>query len=481
MGTVVQNPPSFVPDCEGDVLFLTDSSGSVSYYEFSKVKTFVGDLLRPFTFGPQDVQTSVIHISTVPALEFPFDQHSSGEAVQQAVRDMKQRMGDTNTGLALSLAKEKIFTDQAGARASVPKVLVWVTDGISTDDVSLPMETLKEMGVTVFIVSTGRGNYLELSQAASQPSDKHLLFVDVDDLPIITKELRDSIIEVIRARRLKALDITPSSFQLTWPRLLSRDTGYYVVEYSPVTEPWKKLRMNVAGEQTGVLVRNLVPGMKYNVTLIPESNEQYIHTQNIQVTTLEDQVSPAQILISESNSHSFQVSWAPTPDSVMGYQILYGPLPGNSVEMIEVDNSRNRTVVDNLLPNTTYLVTVTALYRSGQEKALSAKACTEEENSRVRHLHLEDLGNNSLKATWDSADGEVVGYRVRCRRQAGSSSLVSVAPQTHSVLFTGLSTGAPNKICVKPMYKNKAGKGLCRMARVQAATLAPSYPIVQPA
>lgn len=192
MSPLGPRPPE--PDLEGDLLFLLDSSGSISYYEFSRVKAFIADLLQPFTFGPHEVQTGVVHISTMPTMEFPFDRHHSSQAVQHALRHIQQMMGDTNTGKALSFAKEKLFTEEAGARVNVPKVLVWVTDGFSTDDISQPMQLLKDMGVTVFIVSTGRGNYLELSAAASQPPEKHLHFVDIDDLPIITKELRDDII-----------------------------------------------------------------------------------------------------------------------------------------------------------------------------------------------------------------------------------------------------------------------------------------------
>uniref|UniRef100_A0A8B9V3H4 VWFA domain-containing protein n=1 Tax=Anas zonorhyncha TaxID=75864 RepID=A0A8B9V3H4_9AVES len=206
------NPPLSLPlpgaqpsisNAEGDILFLLDSSGSVSYYEFSKVKEFMWDLVRPFSFGPKDVQTSIIHISTTPTMEFPFDRYQSRGGVQQAIRDTRQLMGDTNTGQALSYAKEKFFSNEAGARPEVPKVLVWVTDGFSTDDISEPMQLLKDMGVTVFIVSTGRGNYLELSAAASQPPEKHLHFVDVDDLPIITKELRDGCWLLLSALRLQ--------------------------------------------------------------------------------------------------------------------------------------------------------------------------------------------------------------------------------------------------------------------------------------
>uniref|UniRef100_A0A670YXD0 von Willebrand factor A domain-containing protein 1 n=1 Tax=Pseudonaja textilis TaxID=8673 RepID=A0A670YXD0_PSETE len=388
----------------GDLLFLLDSSGSVSYYEFSRIKEFIAELLLPFTFGPHDVQTGIVHISTTPILEFPFDRHFSTGAIQHAVRNIQQVMGDTNTGQTISFAKEKLFTAEAGARPNVPKVLVWVTDGFSKGDVTQPMQLLKDMGVTVFIVSTGRGNYLELSAAASQPPEKHLHFVDVDDLGLITKELQDS----IAAKRLRATDITASSFRLTWPQLLTRDTGYYILEYAPSGEPRRKVTKQLTGDHTSLVVAQLASQTDYEVVLIPESNEKYIPPQTTRVTTLEgkrrevgkisplgirlgvpflnfvalplsaDVVSPAQILISESKPHSIRVSWSPILETVAAYQVMYGPLNDNLVQLKEVDGSLNSTVLENLLANTSYLVTVSAIYKSGKEKALSAKACTRE-------------------------------------------------------------------------------------------------------
>ncbi|KAM4652588.1 von Willebrand factor A domain-containing protein 1 [Discoglossus pictus] len=464
------DPPYIVPDSEGDLLFLLDSSGSVSYYEFAKVKEFIGDLLGPFKFGPQDVQASIVHISTEPVLEFPLNQHNSNREMEKAIRDVKQRMGDTNTGKALSYVKENLSTGQIGSRESVPKVMVWVTDGLSTDDISQPMQLLKDMGVTVFIVSTGRGNYLKLSEAASQPSDSHLHFVDVDDFPIITKELRDSIIDVIRAKRLQALDITTTGFRLVWPNLLSSDTGHYLVEYVDVSDPRKKHRNNLPGDQTTLVLSGLPPDTTYNVTLIPESNVQYFQPQTIQVSTMPEETSPAQILISDPTAHSFQVSWGPTPDSVTRYEVQYGPLPSNTVYTVEVESNINSTVLENLNPNTTYLVTVAAIYKHGGEKALSAIACTEEKDEKVRYLQLEDMGSDRFNATWGSADGDIQGYLVQCTRQAGPSSEISVTPQTHSMLVEDLAVGTTNQICVMPVYKNGLGKNLCRTVLKQSAT-----------
>ena len=178
---------------QGDLLFLLDSSASVSHYEFSRVREFVGQLVATMPFGPGALRASLVHVGSRPHTEFTFNQYSSGQAIQDAIRVAPQRMGDTNTGLALAYAKEQLFAEEAGARPGVPKVLVWVTDGGSSDPVGPPMQELKDLGVTVFIVSTGRGNLLELLAAASAPAEKHLHFVDVDDLPIIAQELRGSI------------------------------------------------------------------------------------------------------------------------------------------------------------------------------------------------------------------------------------------------------------------------------------------------
>lgn len=192
------NPLSFLLGAtasapQGDLLFLLDSSASVSHYEFSRVREFVGQLVSTMPFGPGAVRASLVHVGSRPYTEFTFNQYSSGQAVHDAIHVASQRMGDTNTGLALLYAKEQLFAEVAGARLGVPKVLVWVTDGGSSDPVGPPMQELKDLGVTVFIVSTGRGNLLELSAAASAPAEKHLHFVDVDDLHIIAPELRDSI------------------------------------------------------------------------------------------------------------------------------------------------------------------------------------------------------------------------------------------------------------------------------------------------
>ncbi|XP_010591484.1 von Willebrand factor A domain-containing protein 1 [Loxodonta africana] len=385
-------PPATAP--QGDLLFLLDSSASVSHYEFSRVREFLGQLVAPLPLGPGALHASLVHVGTQPYTEFPFGQHSSGAEVQDAIRASAQRMGDTNTGLALAYAKEQLFDTTAGARPGVPKVMVWVTDGGSSDPVGPPMQELKDLGVIIFIISTGRGNLLELSAAASAPPEKHLHFVDVDDLHIIAQELRGSILDAMQPQQqLRAFEVTSSSFRLAWPPLLTANSGYYVLELVPSAEPGAVRRQQLPGNTTGWAWAGLEPNTDYDIALVPESNERLLGPQHLRVRTLPDETGPERIVISHARPRSVRVSWAPAlgPATVLGYHVLYGPLQGGAAQRVEVPAGRNSTTLQGLAPGTVYLVTVTAAYRSGREHALSAKACTSP-GERSRAPPLPDAG-----------------------------------------------------------------------------------------
>lgn len=60
------------------------------------------------------------------------------------------RGGRTETGLALKYLLRKGFP--GGRNASVPQILIIITDGKSQGHVALPAKQLKERGITVFAV-----------------------------------------------------------------------------------------------------------------------------------------------------------------------------------------------------------------------------------------------------------------------------------------------------------------------------------------
>lgn len=152
---------------------------------------FLSELISPFSLGEDQVRVGLLQVGTKPRLEFGFDKYITQSGLQAALKTIKPLRGDTNTVEALKMVKAG---KAGGARENLPRVLVWLTDGVKPGDVTGPMAQLRDDGVAVLVVSTGHGNYQVLRQVVSPPVEDHLHFVDIDDMSIITKEFRDAII-----------------------------------------------------------------------------------------------------------------------------------------------------------------------------------------------------------------------------------------------------------------------------------------------
>ncbi|XP_035512556.1 von Willebrand factor A domain-containing protein 1 [Morone saxatilis] len=497
--SAAQNPaPEGVLNCcEGDVLFLLDSSGSVSSYEYSRMLAFLSELLLPFSLGEDQVRVGLLQVGTQPRLEFGFDTHSTQSGLQEALRNTKPLRGDTNTVGALRIAKERVLRPGApdGARAGLPRVLVWLTDGVKPGDVIGPMAELQEEGVAVLVVSTGHGNYLVLREVVTPPVENHLYFVDIDDMSIITEDLRDAIIEIIRAERINVRDISSNSATLQWRPVLSGLNGYYEVRFGPVptggtggggggtgTSPstggGQFQRLTQSADSSTAMLTGLKPDTTYTATLTPEYNDQAFNTLSVTFTTKPEVMSPAVVTISESGDTSVRVSWGPLqPETVTSYYIEYSALPKGKLHATTVSRTQNSTLLRDLQPDTTYLVTVTARHTSGKERAMSVKVCTQEATPALADLQLTTVGSDSVQVDWKVSVGGLRGYWLTWEEQQssvpGQRSSLYLPPDSLSTRLTHLPPSA--RVCVSPIYRTVRGEGLCCTAQFHSDALAYGY------
>ncbi|XP_008289635.1 von Willebrand factor A domain-containing protein 1 [Stegastes partitus] len=496
--SAAQNPPpeGALNCCEGDVLFLVDSSGSVSSYEHSRMLAFLSELLLPFSLGEDQVRIGLLQVGTKPRLEFGFDKHSSQSDLQGALTNIKPLRGDTNTVDALKMAKERVLRPGAadGARAGLPRVLVWLTDGVKPGDVIGPMAELQEEGVAVLVVSTGHSNYQVLRQVVSPPVENHLYFVDIDDMSIITEDLRDAIIEIIRAERIQVRDISTNSATLQWRPVLSGLTGYYEIRFSPVvsggagggggtgTSPStggsQYQRLTQSADSSTALLTGLKPDTTYSATLTPESNEQAFNTLAVTFTTKPEVMSPAVVTVSESGQNSVRVSWGPLqPETVASYYVEYSALPRGKVNAVTLGRMQNSTLLRDLQPDTTYLVTVSARHASGKEKAMSVKVCTQEVTPALADLQLTTVGSDSVQVDWKGSVAGLKGYWLTWEglqnSVPGQRSSLYLPPDSLSTRLTHLPPSA--RVCVSPIYRTARGEGLCCTAQFHSDALAYGY------
>lgn len=88
-------------------------------------------------------------------------------------------------------------------------------------------------------------------------------------------------------------------------------------------------------------------------------------------------MTPAQNLtFSEVTSRSFRVNWAPAAEHVQSYLVKYKVAVGGEEIIVSVPGTTTTTVLSNLLPETTYAVTVSAEYEEGESPPLEGEETT---------------------------------------------------------------------------------------------------------
>ncbi|XP_066527056.1 von Willebrand factor A domain-containing protein 1-like isoform X2 [Hoplias malabaricus] len=453
---------------------MLDSSGSISSYDFSRLLGFLTVLLRPFLLGHGQVRVGLVQVGTEPKVEFDFDTFISQNALQEALLGTRQLHGDTNTEAALQLA-QKLLWQPLGLKAP-PRVLLWLTDGVQPGNIESQMAALRQEGVSVLAVSIGHSNYQVFRDTVTPPIDSHLYFVDIDDISIITEELRDAIIELIRADRLKVRDITTHSAVLQWRPILIGRPGHYELHYASDTE---EQRLELDAEKSWIEISNLQPDTLYTASLTihsPQQQERTLYTSfNTLTEVLNPVLGPVQVSVSSSGVDAVRVSWAPVQGQVERYLVEFGPIPSRGVRTVAVTGRENSVLLTELEPHIQYLITVTAVHSSGQQGSLSIRACTQEVLPGLADLQLTPVGSDSVKVDWRSySEAErLKGFWLKWETgedslSSSSSSSLYLPPHSSSAVLTHLRPST--RVCVSPVYRTARGDGLCCTAHTHTHT-----------
>ncbi|XP_041834833.1 von Willebrand factor A domain-containing protein 1-like [Melanotaenia boesemani] len=469
-------PATALNSCEGDILLLLDSSGSVSNYEFSRFLLFAADLLHPFSLGRGHIRVALLQVGTSPHLEFGLDAHKDKNSLQKALQGVSQLQGDTNTEMALEMA-QRILTE-----GNVPKILLWLTDGVHPGNVDRPMSELKAQGVSVLAVYTIHGNYRVLQRVVTPPVETHLYSVDIDSIDIITEDLRRAIIKIICSEWLKVVDLTSHSAVLQWHPVLNADSGYYELRYNSARKTNPDIRQILSGATSKAELTNLQPETTYTASLRPESNQRLFNTLSVNFTTLPDILSPAEVSLSESGPHQIRVSWGPLqPAWVQTYTLEYGAIPSGRVHTMTFPSQKTSALLADLEPGTQYLVTISALYADGKERAMSVRACTQEALPALVDLQLapveqQEVEVEEVQAIMHAHEEGLKGYWVSWEKKNSQSSpskrtlsSIYLPPSTPSVRLTHLALNS--RVCVSPVYSSGRGDGVCCTAKTHSGWL----------
>ncbi|CAL8395349.1 unnamed protein product [Arctogadus glacialis] len=465
-------------DVQADVVLLVDGSYSIGLANFAKVRAFLEVLVKSFDIGPGKVQISLVQYSRDPHTEFHLNTHHDLDRVVAAVRSFPYRGGSTNTGRAMTYVREKIFLPTRGARASVPRIAILITDGKSSDAFKGPATLLRSADVEVFAVGVKEAVRSELVAIANAPADTHVYTVDdFDAFQRISKELTQSIClrieqelrniqkrKLLPPRSLSFSEVGSRSFRASWvtdtPSVQS-----YLVQFRPADDTdGHFVSVSVPGDTRTSLLPHLSPDTRYEVHVVAQYDQGDSFPVTEYETTLEDQGPVRGLRVSEETTDSFRVSWLPAPGAVLRYRLSYEPTRGDNarLETTVPRGGETTSVLQRLLPRTTYRVTVTPEYAAGDGPEGQAQGTTKEARGSPRDLRVSDETATTMRLGWAPAPGSVAQYRVSFRPLAGGGPRkeVSVKGENTALVLKNLQPGTQYELSVRARYRAGLGDPL---------------------
>uniref|UniRef100_F6VDQ2 Uncharacterized protein n=1 Tax=Ciona intestinalis TaxID=7719 RepID=F6VDQ2_CIOIN len=158
-------------NCNADVAIVVDSSSSVKYNNFQKMKSFTSSLFQSFKLGDDRVRAALVRYNRRVDQRFGFADTNTKEEVQDGVDAMPYRGGGTLTGQALQHVIDNTLKTENGARDDAQKIVITITDGRSQDDVLTPSRALRAAGVITFGIGIGaRVLETQINEIGGDPS-----------------------------------------------------------------------------------------------------------------------------------------------------------------------------------------------------------------------------------------------------------------------------------------------------------------------
>lgn len=168
-------------ECNIDLAFLIDQSGSLSVRDFKSAISFVESLTDRFIISPLNTRLAFVSFDDLPRIDLLFKNEASTNATlfKARINNIKRKFGNTRTDLGLGVIRNHVFNPLNGSRLNAPKTVVIVTDGgcdrIGVNNLRLEKDKFNELSINIIAVGIGKLiNSSELRLLASEPKDKHL-------------------------------------------------------------------------------------------------------------------------------------------------------------------------------------------------------------------------------------------------------------------------------------------------------------------
>ncbi|KAJ8273127.1 hypothetical protein GJAV_G00097750 [Gymnothorax javanicus] len=276
---------------------------------------------------------------------------------------------------------------------------------------------------------------------------------------------------------LRTSEVSTESFRVSWGHPAS-DVVLYRVSWTPTS--WGDTKeMLVNGKLNTFLLTNLQPLTEYEVSLSAIFKDE-IESDTVTVfeTTVERTTTVAttpavmrqavrNMRISDQTTSSMEVSWELQDPKVQQYRVTYVSARGDRAEeTVMVLSSKNSLLLQSLLSDTEYRVTVTPVYADGDGLSMTRLGRTLP-LSAPRNLRVSEEWYNRFRIAWDTPPSPTMGYRIVYQpiSAPGPALETFVGDDVNTMLILNLLSGTEYSVKVIASYTTGSSEALYGKAK----------------
>ncbi|XP_068586967.1 fibronectin 1b isoform X1 [Cebidichthys violaceus] len=239
-------------------------------------------------------------------------------------------------------------------------------------------------------------------------------------------------------------------------------TGYRVTSTPTNGQRGNTLEEFVRADQTSCMLESLNLGAEYNISVFTTKD----HLESAPVSTIVTPAIPAptNLQFRGVGPDHIRVTWTvphvATPSDISRFVIRYHPVAtDDDIKEVNVGGATNTFVLENLLPNTEYRISVVCVY--GERVSEPATGTQRTTLDSPTGLDFSDIRTNSFTIHWLAPTAAITGYRINFQKTSGGRSKDERLPPTRNhFTLSGLTPETEYLVYVYAVNNNQESQPL---------------------